>query len=368
MSAPAPPLALLAELTHHCPLRCPYCYNTLALEPASSELDTDAWKRLLDEAVELGVLQVHFSGGEPTLRPDLVELVRHASSLGLYANLITAGVLLDISLVEALVGAGLEHCQISVQDSRADEADRVAGRAGTHEKKLEAIRLVREAGLSLTLNAVVQRANIDRLDEILDLAVRSDAQRIEVAQVQYYGWALLNRAAFIPTRDQLERATARAERAAERLKGVLVIDYVVPDYYARRPKACMGGWGRRFMNVTPSGRVLPCHSAETLPDLNFDRVGERPLAAIWESSEAFQLFRGTDWMPEPCHSCERREVDWGGCRCQALALTGDAANVDPACEQSPRHAEIVALAETESAAPAADFIYRRFGYGSRRPA
>ena len=196
MSAPAPPLALLAELTHRCPLRCPYCYNPLALEPASSELDTNTWKRVLDEAAGLGVLQVHFSGGEPTVRGDLVELVRHATSAGLYANLITAGVLLDRPLVEALVGAGLEHCQISVQDSRADEADRVAGRAGTHEKKLAAIRLVREAGLSLTLNAVVQRENIDRLDEILDLAVRSDAQRIEVAQVQYYGWALLNRAAF----------------------------------------------------------------------------------------------------------------------------------------------------------------------------
>jgi pyrroloquinoline quinone biosynthesis protein E len=360
MSGPAAPLALLAELTHRCPLRCPYCYNTLELEKASAELATDAWKRVLDEAAELGILQVHFSGGEPTARADLVELVGHATHVGLYANLITSGVLLDAGKVDALCRAGLEHVQLSFQDTRGEEGDRIAGHAGAHAKKLAAARLIREAGLSITLNAVVHRGNIDRLEEVLDLAVTLGARRIEVAQVQYYGWALANRAAFMPTRAQLERATEVAEKAMERLKGVLVIDYVVPDYYARHPKACMGGWGRRFLNVTPSGKVLPCHAAETIPGLRFDRVGERSLADIWQNSEAFRCFRGTGWMPEPCRSCERREVDWGGCRCQALALTGDARNTDPACEHSPHHAEIAALAEAESGAPPPPFVYRHF--------
>ncbi len=360
MSAPDPPLALLAELTHRCPLRCPYCYNTLELEKAGSELATDAWMRVLDEAAELGIFQVHFSGGEPTARADLVELVSHATRVGLYANLITSGVLLDAGKVDALCRAGLEHVQLSFQDTRGEEGDRVAGYAGAHAKKLAAAQLVREAGLSITLNAVMHRGNIDRLEEVLDLAVQIGARRIEVAQVQYYGWALANRAAFMPTRAQLERATEVAEKASERLKGVLVIDYVVPDYYARYPKACMGGWGRRFLNVTPSGKVLPCHAAETIPGLRFDRVGERSLTDIWQNSEAFRRFRGTEWMPEPCRSCERREVDWGGCRCQALALTGDARNADPACERSPHHAEIAALAEAESGAPPPPFLYRHF--------
>jgi pyrroloquinoline quinone biosynthesis protein E len=360
MSGPAAPLALLAELTHRCPLRCPYCYNTLELEKASAELATDAWKRVLDEAAELGILQVHFSGGEPTARADLVELVGHATHVGLYANLITSGVLLDAGKVDALCRAGLEHVQLSFQDTRGEEGDRVAGYAGAHAKKLAAARLIRKAGLSITLNAVVHRGNIDRLEEVLDLAVQLGARRIEVAQVQYYGWALANRAAFMPTRAQLERATEVAAKAMERLKGVLVIDYVVPDYYARHPKACMGGWGHRFLNVTPSGKVLPCHAAETIPGLRFDRVGERSLADIWQNSEAFRCFRGTGWMPEPCRSCERREVDWGGCRCQALALTGDARNTDPACEHSPHHAEIAALAEAESGAPPPPFVYRHF--------
>ena len=361
MNAPAPPLALLAELTHRCPLRCPYCYNPMELEKASSELSADAWKGILDEAAELGILQVHFSGGEPTAYPDLVSLVGHATRVGLYTNLITSGVLFDAAMVDALGRAGLEHVQLSFQDTRGEEGDRIAGTAGAHAKKLVAARWVREAGIALTLNAVVHRGNIDRLEEVLDLAVQVGARRIEVAQVQYYGWALANRAAFMPTRAQLERATEVVAKAAERLKGILVIDTVVPDYYARYPKACMGGWGRRFLNITPSGKVLPCHAAETIPDLRFERAGERRLADIWENSAAFQRFRGTEWMPEPCRSCERRELDWGGCRCQALALTGDAANTDPACELSPRHAEVVALAEAESGAVPPPFVYRHFG-------
>ncbi len=361
MSAPGPPMAMLAELTHRCPLQCPYCYNPLELERATAELDAGVWRRVLDEAAELGVLQVHFSGGEPTARKDLEELVAHAAGLGLYSNLITAGVLLDKARIAALAAAGLDHVQLSFQDAEAAGGDRIGNFAGGHAKKLEVGRLVREAGLQLTVNAVVHRHNLERLEDMIAIAVDLGARRIEVAHVQYYGWALRNRAALMPTRAQLDAATAVAKGAAERLKGVLVIDYVVPDYYAHRPKACMGGWARRFININPAGKVLPCHAAESVTGLAFDSVLERGLADIWENSEAFERFRGTAWMPEPCRSCERREIDWGGCRCQAFALTGDAANTDPACALSPRHEEIFALAVAESGAPPPAFVYRRIG-------
>ncbi len=361
MSAPEPPLALLAELTHRCPLRCPYCSNPLELERASDELDSDEWRRVLDQAAALGVLQVHYSGGEPTARKDLVELVAHAAGLGLYGNLITSGVMLDAARLEALVEAGLEHVQISFQDSGAAGADRIAGLAGAHEKKLAAARRVRQAGLPLTLNAVMHRHNLDRLEEMIALALELDAERLEVANVQYYGWGFTNRAALIPSREQLERATASVEAARARLEGVLRIDYVVPDYYARRPKACMGGWGRRFLNISPRGKVLPCHAAELIPGLCFDNVRDKGLAEIWEHGSAFERFRGTGWMPEPCRSCERREIDWGGCRCQAFLLTGEAANTDPVCELAPGHAAIRALAEAEAASAAPAFVYRGRG-------
>jgi pyrroloquinoline quinone biosynthesis protein E len=359
MTALAPPLALLAELTHRCPLQCPYCSNPVELERAAGELDTQAWMRVLDEAASLGVLQVHFSGGEPTARKDLEALVTHAADRGLYTNLITAGVLIDAKRMATLVAAGLDHVQLSVQDFEPANADRIGGFAGGHARKLEAARLVREAGLPLTINAVMHRQNLGHLDAIIDLAVALGAGRLEVAHVQYYGWALKNRAALMPTRAQLERATEIVMAARERLKGTLVIDYVVPDYYARRPKSCMGGWGRRFLNVNPAGKVLPCHAAQTIAGLEFDSVLERSLAEIWVDSEAFQRFRGTDWMPEPCRSCDRREIDWGGCRCQAFALTGDAAATDPACALSADHADLVATAERDSAGSTPDFIYRR---------
>jgi pyrroloquinoline quinone biosynthesis protein E len=357
MSAPEPPLALLAELTHRCPLQCPYCSNPLALE--RSELDTETWRRVLDEASALGVLQVHFSGGEPTARRDLDALIAHAARRGLYSNLITSGVLIDETRARALAEAGLDHVQISIQGHAPEAADRVAGYRGAQAKKRAACAAVRAAGMPLTINAVMHRQNLHELDAIVALAVELGASRLEVAHAQYYGWGLRNRAALMPTRAQLEAATATVAAARERLAGALVIDYVVPDYYAKRPKACMGGWGRRFLNVTPSGRVLPCHAAETIPGLVFDTVAERPLAEIWRASPAFARFRGTDWMAEPCRSCERREIDWGGCRCQALALAGDAAATDPACELSPRHAALAAAAERESAAPAPEFVYRR---------
>ena len=360
MNAPAPPMALLAELTHRCPLQCPYCSNPVELVRPATELSTDEWKRVLDQAARLGVLQVHFSGGEPTARPDLVDLVAHAEAAGLYTNLITSGVLLTPELLAALAEAGLAHVQLSVQGAEANVADRVAGHRGGHAKKLAAARLIRDADLPLTLNAVVHRQNLDQLGGLIDLAVALGAERLEVAHVQYYGWALSNRAALMPTVAQIDAATAVVETARIRLKGRLVIDYVVPDYYAETPKACMSGWGQRFLNVTPEGKVLPCHAAESIQGMVFDSVRERDLAWIWRHSAAFERFRGTGWMPEPCRSCERREHDWGGCRCQAFALAGDAAATDPACARSPRHAEIFALAAAEAAAPPPAFAYRRY--------
>ena len=358
-SAPEPPLALLAELTHRCPLRCPYCSNPLQLERAGAELDTATWRRVLSEAAALGVLQVHFSGGEPLARRDLVELVERAAKVGLYGNLITSGIGLDAARMKALAEAGLEHVQLSLQDSDPEAGDRVAGLAGAQAQKLRAAALVREAGLPLTINAVVHRQNLERLGDILELALTLGADRLEVAHAQYYGWGLRNRAALLPTRDQLDRATQFVEAARVRLKGVLAIDYVVPDYYAHRPKACMGGWARRFLNISPAGKVLPCHAAETLPGMRFPNVAEASLGEIWESDPAFARFRGTLWMPEPCRSCERREIDWGGCRCQAFALTGDAARTDPACALSPDRA-LLAEARADASELAPDFVYRSF--------
>ena len=356
-----PPLALLAELTHRCPLQCPYCSNPLALEKAANEMPTADWLRAINEAAELGCLQVHFSGGEPTVRRDLEQLIAGATAAGLYTNLITSGVALNAERLASLIAAGLEHVQLSFQDSGAEIGERIGGYEGGHAKKLAAAKLVRDAGLPLTANFVVHRQNMHHLTEMLDMAVAIGAHRAEIANVQYYGWALKNRAALMPSRDQLEEMTATVAVARKRLEGVLVIDYVVPDYYARRPKSCMGGWGRRFLNISPSGKVLPCHAAESLEGMAFDNVRQRSLADIWRGSDAFNRFRGTDWMPEPCKSCDRKEIDWGGCRCQAFAITGDAAKTDPACGLSEDHARLVELAAGEAEAAADGFIYRRYG-------
>jgi len=355
-----PPMGLIAEITHRCPLQCPYCSNPLELERAGSELDTATWRRVLDEAAALGVLQMHFTGGEPTARRDLPELVRHASSLQMYTNIITSGVLLDERAIAALVAAGIDHIQLSFQDTEAGNADRIAGLRGAHAKKLKAARLIKDAGLPLTMNFVVHRQNLENLPAMLALAEDMGASRTEIAHVQYYGWGLRNRDALLPSRAQLEAATVEVEAARERLKGRMVIDYVVPDYYARRPKACMGGWARRFINISPSGKAMPCHAAETLPGFTFPSVRETSLGEIWRDSPAFRRFRGTDWMPEPCRSCDRREIDWGGCRCQAFAITGDASRTDPACALSPDHALMEAVAEGRSSEPPA-FLYRRIG-------
>src|SRR5581483_352833 len=280
-NAHALPIAMLAEITHRCPLQCPYCSNPFDLERSSSELSTEEWKRVIDQAAALGVLQIHFSGGEPLARKDLIDLVAHATGAGLYANLITSGVSLDSERLSALEQAGLSHVQISFQGTEYRDADAIAGFRGAHQRKLEAARLVREIGLPLTVNAVVHRQNLHNLSGLIEMAVELGAARLEVAHVQYLGWALRNRAALIPTMAQFEDATGIVEAARRRLQGTLVIDYVIPDYYAVRPKKCMGGWGEQFFNVSPSGKVLPCHAAESITGLAFDSVRDHPLSWIW---------------------------------------------------------------------------------------
>jgi pyrroloquinoline quinone biosynthesis protein E len=350
------PLGLLAELTHRCPLGCPYCSNPLKLDPRADELDTATWARVFREAAALGALQVHLSGGEPAARRDLVEITAAARQAGLYANLITSAVGLTDKTLTALADAGLDHVQISIQDSEPASADRIAGYDGAFARKRALAAQVVGLKLPLTINAVIHRANIERIGDLVELALALGAGRVEIAHVQYYGWALENRTALMPTREQVERAVAEVERLRTRHHGRIVIDAVVPDYYARYPKPCVGGWGRRSLNVTPAGRVLPCHAAESIPGLEFWSVREHSLADIWASSPAFRAFRGTDWMQEPCASCPRRHEDFGGCRCQAFALTGDARATDPVCHLSPKHAIVEELAAIQENA---EYVYRR---------
>ena len=314
------PLGLLAELTYACPLHCPYCSNPLNLGDYREELTTQQWRQVIAEAAELGVLQLHLSGGEPLQRRDLVDIVRFASGQGMYTNLITSASGLSSRRAELLRAAGLDHVQISIQADERALSDRIAGMP-SFERKLAAARLVKKLGWPLTLNVVLHRHNIDR---------------IELANTQYYGWALRNREALLPSRAQLERAEAVVRAARERLRDKMEMIYVIPDYYSKYPKPCMGGWGRRQLTVVPNGDVLPCPTAHTLP-LPRASVREHSLAWIWQQSPLFQRFRGTDWMPEPCRSCARRDLDFGGCRCQAFQLTGDAARTDPVCHLSPDH-------------------------------
>lgn len=354
-----PPLAVLLELTHRCPLACPYCSNPLELASQREEMDTAGWLDALDQAAAMGVLQAHFSGGEPALRRDLPELMRRSRDAGMYNNMITSGVATDAAALDTLIDAGLDHVQLSIQDSDAASSDLIAGYKNSFAKKMRFAALVRERELPLTLNAVIHRHNAHRVPAMIDLAMQLGASRLEVAHTQYYGWGLVNRAALMPSHEQLDIATAAVVDARARLHGQLVIDYVTPDYYAKRPKACMGGWAQRFMNISPRGDVLPCHAAETIPGMRFDNIRDRRLADIWQGSEAFDTYRGTAWMPEPCQSCPKKEVDWGGCRCQALALSGNAGTLDPICEKSPDHERIRATAMAEAAAPPPPFVYRR---------
>ena len=358
------PAGLLAELTHRCPLQCPYCSNPLELERANVELSAEEWGEAFRQAAAMGVLQLHLSGGEPTARRDLDQILGHAVAAGLYTNLVTAAVLLTREHLERLAGIGLDHIQVSVQDVVADNADRISGYKGGVAKKRDVARWARELGLGLTINAPMHRHNLDHLPEIIEFAVEVGAQRLEVAHIQYYAWAEKNRAALIPTREKFVESIAIVEEAKARLAGVLNFDFVVHDHYAKLPKACMGGWGRSIVVVTPSGRVLPCHAAQTLPGLVFDNLRERALADIWRRGSAFEAFRGTGWMKEPCRSCDRREIDYGGCRCQAFAVAGDAAATDPACHLSPNHARFASTAEVESQQAPPPFVYRRIAGAS----
>jgi pyrroloquinoline quinone biosynthesis protein E len=348
------PTTLLAELTHRCPLHCPYCSNPLDLVRAESELATEDWKRVFTEARQLGVLQLGLSGGEPLLRKDLEELAAHARSEGLYSTLVTSGLGLTRARAERLKAGGLEHIQISIQDSDPEVAERIAGVKSVKHKQAAA-SIVRELGFAFTINVVLHRANLDRLESIIDLAADLGADRVELANTQYYGWGLQNRAGLMPTREQVERSREVAERAIQRYRGRMQITYVLPDYYEATPKACYGGWGKLYLVVTPNGMVLPCHGASQITTLEFDDVRSHSLGWIWRESSAFTAFRGDAWMKEPCRSCARKEVDFGGCRCQAFALTGDAANTDPVCTLTPlRHIVDEALDEV----PAQDYSYR----------
>ena len=370
MNAPRP-YALLAEITYRCPLHCPYCSNptdycratasvadpeagrrsacpTTALRTAhttanNGELTTGEWKRVIREAAALGVLQIGFSGGEPLARPDLPELVRAAREANLYTNLITSGIGLDDDRVRVLRDVGLDSVQLSFQSDEAHLADEVAG-AHAHQRKLDAAAKIREVGIPLSLNFVIHRRNIDRLPQMIELAEGLGAARVELANVQFYGWAFLNRAALLPTREQVDRARQIATAAKAGLAGKIDIFYVLPDYYETRPKPCLNGWGQRYVTVNPSGDVLPCPTASSaIPDLRFENVRARDLDWIWRESESFNRFRGTEWMPEPCRSCPQKEIDFGGCRCQAALLTRNAANTDPVCEFSPNRAMVNAV-------------------------
>jgi pyrroloquinoline quinone biosynthesis protein E len=341
------PYALLAELTYRCPLHCPYCSNP-AQYPAGQELSTDEWTRVFAEAAQIGVLHLGLSGGEPLARTDLAQLVAAARAAGLYSNLITSALGLDRPRLIALRDAGLDSIQISFQADDAELADAIAG-TRAHARKLEAARLVPECGLPLSLNVVLHRRNIDRLPQIIALAESLGAVRLELANTQYYGWGKLNQAQLLPTRAQVETAARVAAEAKARLAGRTDVIYVLPDYYETRPKPCMQGWGRRYLTVNPIGDVLPCPNATSIPELRFDNVRAHPLAWIWNESAAFNAFRGTTWMPLPCRECPQREIDFGGCRCQAALLTGDDHATDPVCELAPQRAVVdTILASVES--------------------
>ena len=330
------PLALIAEVTHRCPLHCVYCSNPLQMAGRTSELSTTEWTNVFRQSGKLGMLHAHFTGGEPLARTDLTELIAAARAAGLYTNLITSGIGLSEPRLQALITAGLDHIQVSFQDSREEAANWIAG-AKAHTHKIELAQAIRRHKVAFTVNLVVHRQNVDHIEEMIGFIEQMNPERVEIAHTQYYGWALMNRAALLPTRGQVEKAVEIVAAAEKRLAGRIRVDSVVPDYYAKYPKACMGGWGRRLMLVNPAGKVLPCHAAEVIPGLEFENARVKSLEWIWQESPSFRRFRGEDWMPQPCRSCERRSEDFGGCRCQALLLTGDPTATDPACSLAPKH-------------------------------
>jgi len=351
------PLALIAELTHRCPLHCVYCSNPLEMQSRQNELSTETWSRVFKEAAAAGVLQVDFTGGEPLARADIIELVRAARASGLYVNLITSGLPMDETKLGALVEAGLDHIQLSFQGAREEIANEISG-TKSHAHKLSVLEWLKQQRVAVTLNFVIHRRNINQLEEMLAIAESSSATRIEFANVQYYGWAFANRENLLPTREQVSNSVEFMKREQERLKGRIRIEFVVPDYYAKYAKPCMGGWGRKLLLITPSGDALPCHAAQVIPGLTFENVKDRSLREIWEKSVAFQKFRGEDWMQEPCKTCDRREQDFGGCRCQALLLTGDASATDPVCSLAPLRPKVDAILEGLNTAPPAEIFVK----------
>ena len=339
-----PPRWLLAELTYACPLQCPYCANPLEYEKYKNELSTEEWVRVLTEARKMGAVQLGFSGGEPLVRKDLPILVEKARELGYYTNLITSGYNLTEEKIISLKEAGLDHIQISIQASSEELNDYIAGTESFQEKK-EVARLIKKQGYPMVLCVVIHRLNIHQMEDILEMAIELGADYVELANTQYNGWALLNRDMLLPTRAQFEEAEAIAHRYQEKLRGKMKIYYVVPDYYEGRPKACMNGWGTTFLTITPDGQALPCHSARELPNLDCPSIREMSVREAWEESDAFNKFRGLEWMKEPCRSCPDKEKDFGGCRCQAYLMSGDATNTDPACDKSPQHQNILQAIE-----------------------
>lgn len=358
-SAGAPrPYTLVAELTHRCALRCPYCSNPTELHAGGDELSEAEWCRVLDEAEALGVVQVHLSGGEPLARKDLEPIVAKARSLGLYTNLVTSGVPLARERLVRLKEAGLDHVQVSLQSADARRADRIAGYPG-HAQKLSVARWVKELELPLTINVVLHRENLEEVEAIVALAEALGAERLELANTQYHAWAMVNRDALLPSPEAIARAAAVAARAKERLRGAMDVLFVKPDYFSGLPKACMDGWARRFIHMTPGGLVLPCHAAASIEGLTFASVrGGASLATIWRDSPALNAFRGDAWMAEPCRSCERKDVDFGGCRCQAFQLTGQAGATDPACARSPHHRLIADARAAAEGAPVKRYLHR----------
>jgi PqqA peptide cyclase len=348
------PLALIAEVTHRCPLHCVYCSNPIQLAETQAELSTTEWASVFEQAGKLGMLHAHLTGGEPLARTDLTELVAAARSAGLYTNLITSGIGLNEQRLQALVDAGLDHIQLSFQDSREEAANWIGG-AKAHAHKIELARAIRkrvdQKRVAFTVNLVVHRQNLDHLEEMIAFIEQLGPERIEIAHAQYYGWALANRTALLPTRAQLQKAVAVVADAEKRLAGKIRIDSVVPDYYAKYPKACMGGWGQRLMLINPAGKVLPCHAAEVIPGLSFENVRDQTLQWIWQESPSLNRFRGEEWMPEPCRSCDRRTEDFGGCRCQAFLLAGDATVTDPACSLAPAHGTVESAVHEANSSP-----------------
>jgi PqqA peptide cyclase len=347
-------LTLVAELTYGCTLRCAYCSNPVQIQQRASSLSTADWLRVIEQAEELGALHVHFTGGEPLLYKDLERLVRRARERELYTNLVTSGVPLSRERLQSLQRAGLDHLQLSFQAATTASNLRIAGVDATAQK-LRVAGWAKELELPLTVNLVLHRENIGELEQLLELAESLEPYRIELANAQYLGWALRNRERLLPSAEQLEHARHLAKLARQRLAGKIDVLFVLPDYYADRPRACMQGWAQSYLVVTPDGLLLPCQAARDLPGLTFDDVRSAPLAEAWGSSEALAKFRGNDWLPQPCRGCSERDKDFGGCRCQAFALTGDASAADPACNVTPSHHLVRAAralaASTQSTAP-----------------